>query len=282
MNRSFFTRFVVPQAKYFNPYSAAASALAIQSVIDRALRAVTSWSKGRCHRAAVRSRSRLAAVGSLSEFAQGITVRSLRLTLLVIVSSAQFAHTASAQSVASDTQPIAERGRFSVGLYAGELYKSQYISILYRPQDIQLSPSYLVAANVDYRLYKSATIPIQFEGELDVAKRFHGANEFDVVLAPFVRWTWFPWNRLLYTNVRLGAAGLSYTSGVSAWERQNSGNNRGSNFLQFGSMEVSFAARENARSEVFVRVHHRSGVFGLINGVNGGSNYLSFGFRVFL
>jgi hypothetical protein len=209
-------------------------------------------------------------------------VRSLRLTLLVIVSSAQFAHTASAQSVASDTQPIAERGPFSVGLYAGELYKSQYISILYRPQDIQLSPSYLVAANVDYRIYKSATIPIQFEGEFDVAKRFHGANEFDVVLAPFVRWTWFPWNRLLYTNVRLGAAGLSYTSGVSAWERQNSGNNRGSNFLQFGSMEVSFAARENARSEVFVRVHHRSGVFGLINGVNGGSNYLSFGFRVFL
>jgi hypothetical protein len=29
-------------------------------------------------------------------------------------------------------------------------------------------------------------------------------------------------------------------------------------------------------------VHHRSGIFGLINGVNGGSNYLSFGFRIFL
>jgi hypothetical protein len=209
-------------------------------------------------------------------------VRSLRLTLLAIVSSAQFTQTASAQSVATDTQPIPERGPLSVGLYAGELYKSQYISILYRPQDIQLSPSYLVAANVDYRIYKSDDIPIQFEGEFDIAKRFHGANEFDVVLAPFVRWTSFPWNRLLYTNARLGAAGLSYTSGVSAWERQNSGNNRGSNFLQFGAMEVSFAARENARSEVFVRVHHRSGVFGLINGVNGGSNYLSFGFRVFL
>jgi hypothetical protein len=209
-------------------------------------------------------------------------MRSLRVTLVVIALAAQFTQAAAPQSVASDNQPIGERGPLSVGLYAGELYKHQYLSILYRPQDIQLSPSYLVAVNVDYRIYKPARIPIQFEGEFDIAKRFHGANEFDVVLAPFVRWTWFPWNRLLYTNFRLGAAGLSYTTGVSAWERENSGNNRGSNFLQFGSMEVSFAARENARSEVFVRVHHRSGVFGLINGVNGGSNYLSFGFRVFL
>src|ERR1700728_1201466 len=141
---------VLPPAKYFHPHSAAASSHAIQSVIGRA-------------RAA----------------------RRLRLTLLVIVSSAQFAQTASAQSVATDTpQPIDERGPLSVGFYAGELYKSEYISILYRPQDIQLSPSYLVAANVDYRIYKSADIPIQFEGEFDIAKRFHGADEFDVVLAP--------------------------------------------------------------------------------------------------
>jgi len=179
--------------------------------------------------------------------------------------------TATAQSVAIDTQPINERSPLSVGLYAGELYKSQYTSILYRPQDIELSPSYLVAANVNYRIYKSANIPIQFEGEFDIAKRFHGANEFDIVLAPFVRWTSFPWNRLLYTNARLGAT-----------ERQNGGNNHGSNFLQFGALEVSFAASENARSEFFVRVHHRSGIFGLINGVSGGSNYLSWGFRVFL
>jgi hypothetical protein len=208
-------------------------------------------------------------------------VRSPRLISVAIALTAMLTQPAAAQSVATDTSP-AERGPLSVGLYAGELYKSQYISILYRPQDIQLSPSYLVAANVDYLIYKGAGIPLQFEGEFDIAKRFHGADEFDIVLAPFIRWTSFPWNRYLYTNVRLGALGLSYTSGVSAWERQNSGNSRGSNFLQFGAMEVSFAASANARREAFVRVHHRSGVFGLINDVSGGSNYLSCGFRVFL
>src|SRR5271170_7886728 len=153
--------------------------------------------------------------------------------------------------------------------------------VVYKPQDVQLASSYLVAANVDYRIHKFTDWPLQFEGEFDVAKRFDGADEFDIVLAPFVRWTSFPWNKFLYTNARVSALGLSFATGVSAWERINSGNNRGSNFQQFGAIEMTFAARENARSEVFFRVHHRSGIFGLINGVIGGSNYLACGFRIF-
>jgi len=75
--------------------------------------------------------------------------------------------------------------------------------------------------------------------------------------------------------------GSSYATGVSSWERQNSGNDKGSNFLQFGSLELTFAADEHSPGEFFVRVHHRSGVYGLINGVTGGSSYLSVGYRVF-
>jgi hypothetical protein len=209
-------------------------------------------------------------------------VGSPRLVAVLIALAAELTHTAAAQSVAADTPPGDERGPLSVGMYAGELYKSGYLHVLYQPQDLQLSPSYLVAANVDYRFYKSSVLPIQFEGEFDVAKRFHGADQFDIVVAPLVRWTSFPWNKFLYTNARVGALGLSYATGISAWERQNSGNNHGSNFQQFGALEVTFAARENAPGEVFFRVHHRSGVYGLVNGTSGASNYLCFGFRMFL
>lgn len=190
--------------------------------------------------------------------------------------------TAAAQSVAGGYSTVDDRGPLSIGLYAGELYKSGYLSVLFKPEDLQFSSSYLVAANIDYRLYKFPGIPLQFEGEFDVAKRFHGADEIDIVLAPFIRWTSFPWNKFLYTNARLAALGLSYATGVSAWELQNSGNNHGSNLQQFGALEMTVAAHENSRSEVFVRLHHRSGIYGLINGVSGGSNYLSLGFRVFL
>jgi len=174
-----------------------------------------------------------------------------------------------------------ERGPLSIGMYVGELDKSGYLEEFSRPQDLQLADSYLVAANVDYRLLKFTGIPLQLEGEFDLAKRFHGADEFDIVLAPFVRWTSFPWNKFLYTNLRVSALGLSYATGVSAWERFNSGNDRGSNFQQFGAFELTFATHENARSEVFIRIHHRSGIYGLINGVYGGSNYLACGLRGF-
>jgi len=206
----------------------------------------------------------------------------LRLTAPVIALSTLFSEPAAAQSVATDSSPIEERNPLSIGLYAGELYKSEYLDVLYQPWDLRLTPSYLVALNVVYRIHRFDSLPLQLEGEFDVAKRFHGADQYDIVLTPFVRWTSFPWNRVLYTNARISALGPSYTTGVSAWEREKSGNDHGSNLLDFSALEVTFAASENARSEVFLRVHHRSGIYGLINGVRAGSNYLALGFRVFL
>jgi hypothetical protein len=144
-------------------------------------------------------------------------VQLLRHTSVAIALTAQFTQTTAAQSVAIGTQPIDERSPLSVGLYAGELDKSQYTSILYLPQDIRLSPSYLMLRMSIIEFISLRIFPIQFEGEFDIAKRFHGAIEFDIVLAPFVRWTSFPWNKLLYTNARPGAVGyIAYTSGVSA------------------------------------------------------------------
>ena len=189
--------------------------------------------------------------------------------------------TIAAQSAKSDESSADIRGPLSTGMYIGELFKKSYTDFLWEPENIDLSSSYILAANIDYRFYKWADVPLQFEGEFDIDKHFGQAHEYEVVLAPFLRWTAFPWNQHLYTNARLGILGASYITGVSAWERQNSGNDKGSNFLQFGSLEATFARSERSPGEFFIRVHHRSGIFGLINGVGGGSNYLSCGFRVF-
>ena len=201
------------------------------------------------------------------------------LAAAVLAASARAADAGLGGGAASETAP---RGPFSAGAYAGALYKSEFISIFYRPQDIDLGGSYLAAANFDYRFYEAAALPLRFEAEVDVAKRFTGANQSELDVAPFVRWTSFPWNDALYTNVRFGALGVSYVSGISAWERQNSGNNTGSRVLHFLVPEVTFAASARAPAEFFVRVHHRSGGYGMIDGVYGGSNYLCAGFRVFL
>ena len=181
----------------------------------------------------------------------------------------------------ASAQSAAERGPFSAGMYYGELYRATYLSAVYAPNAIGLDSTQILAVNLDYRLYRSSQIPLQFELELDAGRHFGEADQLEAVLAPFIRWSAFPWNRYLYTNARASALGLSYVTGVSAWERQNSGQDRGSNLLQFGALELTFARHRDAPLEVFIRLHHRSGVYGLINGVQGGSSYLAVGFRVF-
>lgn len=185
------------------------------------------------------------------------------------------------QGLATDEVAGTTRGPLSVGVYAGELYHSEFFFIFSHPDNLDLVHSYLAALNLDYRFYEATRLPIQFEGEVDVAKRFDGADQFDFDVAPFVRWTSFPWNRWLYTNARFGALGLSYVTGISAWERQNSGNETGSRLLHFLVSELDFSSSANARAEAFVRVHHRSGIWGAFDGVYGGSSYLCLGFRVF-
>jgi hypothetical protein len=205
----------------------------------------------------------------------------LRLAFDSIVVVAAFVGVAAAQSASNDTPPVAERSPLSVGMYAGELFKTGLPNFFYQPQDVKFSPSYLIAANIDYRFHKFDTLPLQLEGEVDVAKRFHGANEYEIAVVPLVRWTSFPWNRLLYTNARVGALGFSYATGISAWERQNSGNDKGSRLMQFLVMELTFAPSKTSSSEAFIRIHHRSGDYGLFNGAAGASNYLAVGFRIF-
>lgn len=174
-----------------------------------------------------------------------------------------------------------QRGPLSIGAYAGELYHAEFIAIFYRPWSIDLSPSFLAAVNFDYRLHRWQSLPLQLEGEVNIGKRFDGADQFDFSLLPVLRWTSLPWNDRLYTNVRVGALGVSYVTGISAWELRNSDVKHGSRWQHLLVPEVTFAKSATAPGEAFIRVHHRSGIYGLFNGVYGGSSYLSVGYRRF-
>ena len=49
--------------------------------------------------------------------------------------------------------------------------------------------------------------------------------------------------------------------------------------LHYFAPEITFADPDNKDLEFVTRLHHRSGVFRLFDGVNGGSTFLSIGFR---
>lgn len=170
-----------------------------------------------------------------------------------------------------------------LGGYVGVLTKEALVDItLLRPWRQNFQPGVIVDGHAIYTAYRFQSIPIELEIEGGVAKRFGSAyagNQWEFDLIPMARWTYFPWNDYIYTNFRLGLLGASYVTGVSGFERDFDSSHNGNKFLNLLIPELTFSPSKEAPFEVFVRVHHRSGMFGAINGVHGGSNYISTGMR---
>jgi hypothetical protein len=73
--------------------------------------------------------------------------------------------------------------------------------------------------------------------------------------------------------------GFSYAAEKPEYEKQITLNERTSRLLYYMMVETAFGVPSVPDWEVLFRVHHRSGGYGTINGVNGGSNYLCLGVR---
>ncbi len=121
---------------------------------------------------------------------------------------------------------------------------------------------------------------IDIEGELGAAKRLGDQTEGEFWGAFYVRWTAFPWNHFIYTTLGL-STGLSYATGISDFERAHSGLNppNGTHVQHYFSPELTFALPEHKERQLVVRLHHRSGVYGVMSGALSGSTYISVGIR---
>ena len=166
-----------------------------------------------------------------------------------------------------------------VGFSVGALTHQSLDGLFYQIEIPSFHSSYLVDLDGVYTLHRFQILPIDLEVQGEVAKRFGMDHQSEVDLISVVRWKKFPWNDKLYTNFRFGFLGGSYVSSISPWEKQDSGNNTGSKFLQLLIAEFTFSPSENANYESFIGLHHRSGIFGVISGVTGGSNYFMVGMR---
>ncbi len=83
-----------------------------------------------------------------------------------------------------------------------------------------------------------------------------------------LRYQGFPWDRFVKTTVAIGE-GYSYTD-----EKIGDENKYGLNYLQ---LEVTFAPPADDRLAFVFRIHHRSGVFGVMG--RGDTNFYTFGLR---
>jgi hypothetical protein len=91
-----------------------------------------------------------------------------------------------------------------------------------------------------------------------------------------IRWLTFPWNHKIRTTFAFGE-GLSYATKTPNIEKQH--NDTVSHFLNYLSIEFTFALPDSERFQLLTRVHHRSGAYGLFNDVKGASNGVGVGIR---
>lgn len=98
--------------------------------------------------------------------------------------------------------------------------------------------------------------------------------EFDPYFA--FRWADWPWNDMVSTSLAVGE-GVSYVTAIPALENKRHHNPK--RLLNYLMLEATFTAPTNPRLQAVLRIHHRSGAYGLYRAGNTGSNDLGLGLR---
>lgn len=172
-------------------------------------------------------------------------------------------------------------GNCAVSLYAGREVTTAMTSAFLIQNQVppwrwQYGGAGLVAGSFSRRF---ATLfgGLDLELEDGVGQRFGDMHATEFWLAVDFRWTRFPWNDYLRTTVAL-ADGPDYATRIDQEERRLSPTGT-SEVLNFFSPEVTFALPSSPENQVFFRFHHRSGIFGLINGTHAGAQFATVGYR---
>jgi len=167
------------------------------------------------------------------------------------------------------------------GAFAGQYNSGRLLYLEFEPwRGARLyKPGYVGALNATYKAVDLPYLPVEIGLDFALAQHFGGQSFSEVAFAPTITWNWFPWNNYVYTRFRMGPLGVSYDTAVSKLEAADTVGRHTSRFLNYHVAELIFSPAKDANWEVFLGVHHRCGIYGLVGKVNGGSNYVTAGFR---
>lgn len=173
-------------------------------------------------------------------------------------------------------------GDCAVAIYGGSYVMDPMEAVLVTdpapPWNWDIRDDHLVAAAVSRRVGQLWG-RVDLEPEVGFAQRFGRQSESEIWGAVFFRYRGFPWDGRVVTSVAV-STGLNYATGVSDIERDRSADGVGSRVMHFFSPEVTLALPQAPGAELVFRLHHRSGVYGLISEARGGAQYATVGVRI--
>ena len=141
------------------------------------------------------------------------------------------------------------------------------------PWDLDYRESYLAGVAISHRIGRFDH-RLGFEIEGQVVRHFGDQNYWEFTLPIVARWEPFPWDEGVDTSLAFGI-GPSYASEKPMVEVANDGDSE--RLLVYWMAEIEVGPPDKDWSAI-IRLHHRSGAFGLVAD-EGGSNALVFGLK---
>lgn len=158
------------------------------------------------------------------------------------------------------------------GGYGTEQYLSRIFTSPWNAHD---SGDRMVALTLDRELGRIGHKALGFGVEGQYAFHWGRAEYNEWAFAVMARWYEFPWNEWIVTTFAFGL-GPSYTNIIPPIEADKGITTK---VLNQADLEFTFALPSSPWNQLFFRLEHRSGVFGLIDGAGDGSNFLTLGYR---
>lgn len=173
----------------------------------------------------------------------------------------------------------AAEGRHFLSTYVARHSPDTLIEIV-SLQSPDTGDSWLGAAAWGYTFARGQRTRWELEGQLVRHTGLQHHWEANAVVA--VRWMDFPWDHYLDTRIAFGN-GLSYASEVPPLEPggELDRDEESTRLLNYVMVETEFTLPRNTPWSAFLRVHHRSGIYGLFDGIDGGSNFIGIGMRYY-
>lgn len=186
---------------------------------------------------------------------------------MLILLSYLFATTAAAREKTHD--------KWFLSYYTGQYSDTAFNEIIRFNTEFESSYVHVLSMGKELGVYKDI---MQYELEAQVSKHTGDQDHEEINGVFTLRWLPFWWDDSLNTSVAFGN-GFSYATEDPPLEIRDSDDNESSKWLYYFLVEMAFEVPKSTHWDLFVRVHHRSSVFGAINNVIAGSNFVGLGLR---
>jgi hypothetical protein len=117
---------------------------------------------------------------------------------------------------------------------------------------------------------------VSLEAEGQIGKHFGEMDHWEFNGLLTLRWHPFWWDKHVETSLAVGD-GLSWATEIPEVEKEDDENAQ--ELLNYMLIELTLGLPKYPQWDLVVRIHHRSGVFGLFGGVYGGANFLCGGVK---